>query len=171
MPPYTLRRNTRSKYLRLTIRLDGLVIVTAPTRVPLSLIERFVAERLDWIQTRLQHIQTLPKLGSGTYRTHKASALHLAQEKLNYFNQFYNFTYKTITIKNQKTRWGSCSRKGNLNFNYKIALIPERLAEYIVVHELCHIGQFNHSQKFWDLVGVAMPDYRTRREDLKKIHL
>lgn len=170
-PMYTLRRNRRSKHLRLTIKLNGEVTVTAPLKAPESLIQRFMTDRATWIQSRLDHIKTLPKLGEGTYKTHKDIALHIATARTKYFNQFYNFTYKNITIKNQKTRWGSCSKTGNLNFNYKIALLPEKLADYIVVHELCHLGEFNHSYKFWNLVAKIMPNYRELRAELKKIHL
>ena len=92
----------------------------------------------------------------------------MAQKKVLKFNKIYKFKYNKINIKNQKTRWGSCSVKGNLNFNYKIALLPEKLAEYIVVHELCHLGEFNHSYKFWKLVEKTIPDYLEIKEDLKK---
>jgi len=89
-------------------------------------------------------------------------------KKVAKFNKIYGFEYNKINIKNQKTRWGSCSKKGNLNFNYKIALLPERMAEYIVVHELCHLGEFNHSRKFWNLVAKTMPEYQEITEDLKR---
>ncbi|PIP23438.1 MAG: hypothetical protein COX90_01110 [Candidatus Nealsonbacteria bacterium CG_4_10_14_0_2_um_filter_38_17] len=73
-------------------------------------------------------------------------------------------------MKNQKTRWGSCFKKGNPNFNYKIALLSQRLADYIVVHELCHLGELNHSQKSWNLVAKAVPDYPEIRDELKNCH-
>lgn len=168
---YTLRRNRRSKHLRLTIKLDGQVTVTAPLKTPQSLIERFVEGRATWIQSRLDHIKSLPKLEQGTYKTHKALALQIATDRLEHFNKHYKLSYKNISIKNQKTRWGSCSKTGNLNFNYKIALLPKNLADYIVVHELCHLGQFNHSYKFWNLVAETIPDYKELRHQLKKIRL
>jgi hypothetical protein len=102
------------------------------------------------------------------YNNHKDQALVLVKKKLEHFNQFYGFKFNRISIKNQKTRWGSCSKKGNLNFNYKIFLLPEKLADYIIVHELCHLQEFNHSQKFWNLVGVTTPDYLSLRNELKK---
>ena len=82
------------------------------------------------------------------YLKHKEVARTLVRERLEYFNAFYGYEYKRIAIKNHKSRWGSCSKKGNLNFNYRIALLPSELADYIVVHELCHLGEFNHSPKF-----------------------
>jgi predicted metal-dependent hydrolase len=106
-------------------------------------------------------------VGKGDLEKYKNQALSLVTERLNYFNQFYNFTYGTIRIRNQKTRWGSCSKRGNLSFNYKIALLSPELADYIIVHELCHIGQFNHSQNFWNLVGRVLPNYQALRHALK----
>ncbi len=94
--------------------------------------------------------------------------MDLAQKRLEYFNKFYGFKINKINIKNQKTRWGSCSKKGNLNFNYKIALVGDGLADYIIVHELCHLKEFNHKQKFWNLVALAIPDYLAIKRELKK---
>lgn len=105
------------------------------------------------------------------YAKYKEVAREVAHKKLEEFNKIYNFKYGKISIKNQKTRWGSCSRSGNINFNYKIALLPDRLADYIIVHELCHLGEFNHSKNFWNLVEKTIPDYEQRREELKKKRL
>jgi predicted metal-dependent hydrolase len=112
-----------------------------------------------------------PKRSRKEYLEYKNQALHLVKERLEHWNKHYKFEYKKVVIRNQKTRWGSCSKTGNLSFNYKIAKIPLHLADYIVVHELCHIGQFNHSQKFWDLVGETMPDYKKMRQELKKMRV
>ncbi len=99
----------------------------------------------------------------------RQKAAELARMKLHHYNQFYNFTFKRITIRDQKSRWGSCSRNGNLSFNYRIALLPEKLGDYIIVHELCHLGQFNHSRDFWNLVAQTMSDWRVLRKELRKI--
>ena len=103
------------------------------------------------------------------YASLKKDAFRIATEKVNYWNTFYNFKFNNISIKNQKTRWGSCSRNGNLNFNYKIALLPDKLADYLVVHEISHLGQFNHSAKFWALVEQTIPDYKNIRKELKGV--
>ena len=103
------------------------------------------------------------------YKKYKDQALALAQRRLAEFNLFYGYQIGRVSIKNQKTRWGSCSKKGNINFNYRIATLPDRLADYLVVHELCHLGEFNHSQQFWDLVAKTIPDYRERRRELRAI--
>ncbi|MCX6753624.1 MAG: M48 family metallopeptidase [Candidatus Nomurabacteria bacterium] len=98
---------------------------------------------------------------------YKNQAATLVKERLEYFNTFYNYKWRNVVIRNQKTRWGSCSKKGNLNFNYKIALLSPEAADYIIVHELCHLKEFNHSERFWDLVARAIPDYKAIRSSLR----
>lgn len=90
------------------------------------------------------------------------------QEKIAYWNTFYNFKFGRISIKNTKSRWGSCSKKGNLNFNYRIVFLSPHLADYLIVHELCHLGQFDHSPKFWNLVSKTVPDHEKCRAELKR---
>lgn len=174
---YVLRMSRRSKRVRLAVHSDGRCVVSAPMRgVSQRMIEQFVWSKAEWIRERVTYFASRPPIDSvfragGTvvdYRKHKAQALVLVQERLVYFNQFYGYSWGSIVIRNQKTRWGSCSKKGNLNFNYKIALLPPAMSDYIIVHELCHLGEFNHSANFWNLVARTIPDYRTIREALKK---
>ncbi len=96
--------------------------------------------------------------------------LHI-EKRLALFNKDYGFTYRRITIRNQRTRWGSASRSGNLNFNYRMTFLPPHLSDYVIVHELCHLGEFNHSKKFWDLVARTIPDHRALRKELRTIPL
>lgn len=98
---------------------------------------------------------------------HHESARAIVYSRLAHFNLHYKFIYKVVRIKSQASRWGSCSSIGNLNFNYKIAFLPSYLADYIIVHELCHIGEFNHSRNFWNLVSETIPDYKRCRIALK----
>lgn len=107
-----------------------------------------------------------PKRKSLNYIKYKKDAATLVKERLEYFNQFYNYKYGRVAIRNQKTRWGSCSKKGNLNFNYKIVLLSPKQADYIIVHELCHLKEFNHSERFWILVAKVVPDYKEVRKSL-----
>jgi len=93
------------------------------------------------------------------------------RSRLLHFNEFYKFKINKVSIKNQKTRWGSCSKRGNLNFNYRVALLPPHLADYVIVHELCHLGEFNHSPNFWKLVAKTIPNYKAIKREFKKIRL
>lgn len=171
LPEYIIRSNPKAKHLTIRIR-DGKVMVTKPSRISISYLENFLIQKKEWIEKYVsKSLKIGPRLNKNDYKNHKIKALILAEERIKFFNQHYNFTYKKISIKDQKTRWGSCSKKGNINFNYKIALIPEYLTDYIVVHELCHLGQFNHSYKFWNLVAETVPDYIERIRELKKVNL
>lgn len=171
---YTLRRKRYAKYVRLTIEHDGTLSVTAPATYPMFLIKRFLNSRAIWIKTNLQKKKDSPTLlgikhSQVEIKDYKKQARALVEDRLSYFNQFYGFEIKRISVRNQKSRWGSCSSKGNLNFNYRLALLPPALADYIVVHELCHLREMNHSRAFWDLVGRAIPDYKNKEKMLKKI--
>lgn len=88
-------------------------------------------------------------------------------QKVEAYSAVYGFRASRISIRNPKTRWGSCSEKGNLNFSYKLLFLPDVLADYIVVHELCHLAELNHSAKFWQLVAKTLPDYKERRKALR----
>jgi predicted metal-dependent hydrolase len=176
MPTYTIRKSKRAKNLRITIRPDESVIVTVPHRMSMEKAERFVREKRTWIEGVLDRLRRrpkpayeLPKASAQGYRTHKEEALLIARERLAHWNAVYGFSWKRVTIKNTKTRWGSCSRLGNINFSYRIAFLPPHLQDYLVVHELCHLGQMNHSPKFWKLVEKTMPDYAPCRRELRRL--
>lgn len=102
------------------------------------------------------------------YREHKERARALVHERAAHFAAAYGVRYARIAIRNQKSRWGSCSEKGNLNFHYKVALLPEHLVDYVVVHEVCHLREFNHSRAFWDLVAQSVPAHVAARRELKR---
>jgi len=94
----------------------------------------------------------------------QARAKKLINERLKYYNQFYNFVYHKISIRRQKTRWGSCSSNKQLSFNYKLFFLPIELVDYVVVHELCHLKEMNHGKKFWQLVSQTIPDHKLRKK-------
>ena len=168
---YTLRRSWRSRSIRISIHGRDEVRVSAPRFVSERVIEQFVTSRKDWIERKLKELKDLPdhlfiKSSKKDLEKYKVAASRLARERIDYFNQSYGFTYKKISIRNQKTRWGSCSKTGTISFNYKIALLPPKLADYIIVHELCHLGEMNHSRRFWALVGKTIPDFVVLRKEL-----
>ena len=107
------------------------------------------------------------------YLANKEAARALVVERVGHFLAHYGARHGivvgSIAIRNQKSRWGSCSKKGNLNFNYKLAFLPADLRDYVIVHEICHIKEFNHGRGFWDLVGETMPAHRALRKRLKEV--
>jgi predicted metal-dependent hydrolase len=166
---YTLKRSDRAKTMRLAIYPDGNVVVTAPRLFGFEAIERFVAKHASWIT---RHVDK--RRGRSILRIRKAEipllkkrALALVEERCAHFAPSYAVRYGQISVRAQKSRWGSCSSNGNLSFNYKIALLPPRIADYIVVHELCHLREMNHSKDFWAYVECAFPDYKTLRKELR----
>lgn len=102
------------------------------------------------------------------YKKYKEDARGLVHEKIRELNAHYGFRVGRVAIRNTKSRWGSCSKQGNLNFNYKILFLPSHIADYIIVHELCHLKEFNHSANFWNLVAELAPNHKAIRAELKR---
>lgn len=103
------------------------------------------------------------------YIQNREVARKLINTKLKHFAPLCGVSYKKVSIRNQKSRWGSCSSRGNLNFNYRLIFLPEPLCDYVIVHELCHLKEMNHGPAFWAEVEKVMPDYEARVIELKKI--
>ncbi|MBI5411659.1 M48 family metallopeptidase [Candidatus Peregrinibacteria bacterium] len=103
-------------------------------------------------------------------RFFKKKAGEVIHDRLSHFNDFYHFEYRRVTLRDQKTRWGSCSRDGNLNFNWRLILAPIEVIDYVVVHELCHLREMNHSTRFWALVVQTLPDYKQWRKWIRDHH-
>ncbi len=116
---------------------------------------------MTWWQRKKRTLLKRKRVSSVTkhYTEHKETARELVLARLNHFNQHYGLEWKRVAIRNQRSRWGSCSSLKNLNFNYKIVFLPESLQDYIIVHELCHLAHLNHGQPFWDLVAEKVPEY------------
>ncbi len=111
-------------------------------------------------QAETKRLETLEK-------RYRSAARTQFEQRCAYYRQFTGGSYTSITVRNQKTRWGSCSSSGTLSFNYRLIFAPPAVLDYVVVHELCHLTHMNHSRAFWDKVGAVMPDYKARRQWLK----
>ncbi|MDB5225166.1 MAG: putative metal-dependent hydrolase [Candidatus Adlerbacteria bacterium] len=109
----------------------------------------------------------LRRRNSKHYAAHKEAARALVHTRLAHYNRYYNHTLRRVFIKNSKSRWGSCSSKGNLNFSYKLLFLPPEVADYVIVHELCHLREFNHGPHFWALVAQACPEHKALRQRLR----
>jgi predicted metal-dependent hydrolase len=166
---YELKKSKRAKNLRIAVYPGGKVTVTAPHRMRESVAHKFVRVKFDWILTKCTVFppiknKDIAETSRLHYLNNKKAALHLVQKNIVLLNMAYGFEYNVISIKNHKTKWGSCSAKKNLNFNYKIVFLPRELQEYIIVHELCHLKEMNHSKHFWALVAQTIPDYKKRKK-------
>ncbi len=173
---YVLRISKKAKRMRLAVYRGGDFVVTVPRRIDESFIEKVLLKKARWIIKKIEYLQKFaPLISTKTsrlhYEAHRKKSLEFTKERVIHWNQFYGFDYQKISVKNQRTRWGSCSKKGNLSFNYKIAMLPPALSDYIIVHELCHLRAFNHSQNFWNLVMQTTPQYKQIRKELKLMSL
>ncbi|MEI7741119.1 MAG: SprT family zinc-dependent metalloprotease [bacterium] len=162
-----------SRSLRLRIRDDGTVLFSMPMRASLRAAEDFIQSKAELILNALEKYRAR---GGKTrtekqtdYKLHHKRALAIACERVAYFAPQLGVAYKKISVRNQSTRWGSCSRTGTLCFHYKIAIMPPPVADYLVIHELCHLLEFNHSPRFWAHVERFSPDARQHRKYLRNI--
>ena len=170
MIPYTLVRSAR-KTISIVVKPNGEVEVRCPKRCAKRDVEAFVLSREAWIRKHLETISQRPKapvLSEAERKSLAAKAAEILPEKVHCFANQMGVSYGRITIRSQRTRWGSCSVKGNLNFNCLLMLCPEEVQDYVVVHELCHRKEMNHSSAFWAEVERYCPDHRIHRKWLKE---
>ena len=163
---YQIIRSAR-KTLALEIRPDGTVLVRAPQRLSDRKVREFITAREDWLRAHLKKYENRPSLPRLTGQELQALAEQAKRElkaRADFFAPQVGVTFGRITIRAQRTRWGSCSSQGNLNFNCLLMLAPEAVRDYVVVHELCHRKEMNHSARFWAEVERILPDYRARRQ-------
>jgi predicted metal-dependent hydrolase len=171
---YTIRESARAKRIRIAVYRSGEVVLVKPKGTSNRLAMAFFESKKDWVHAKLQEMPLEKNLDlhsdSGYhYLLHKPSARTCAEEKVRQWNLFYNFSFTRIEIKQMTSRWGSCSSSKTLCFNYKILFLPEELQDYLVVHELCHLAEMNHSSKFWDQVGRSLPEYKALRRALRTL--
>ena len=170
---YTIIKSFR-KSCSITVERDGTVTIRAPFFMSERKINKIIDERKEWIEKaqkriaiRTEKLNSLTPITSDEIDSLKAAAKPVIEEKVRLFADKIGVKYGKITIRSQKTRDGSCTAKGNLNFNCLIMLMPEEIIDYVIVHELCHIKQMNHSRRFWNEVESILPDYKERRKWLK----
>lgn len=168
---YNLIRAKR-KTMSLNVSEDGIVTVRAPYRMAAANADAFVEEHGAWIRRQLAVSENVRRIRPSYTEKERDDGKKRARaaiaEKCRFYAAWMGVTYGTISIREQKTRWGSCSSKGNLNFNWKLILMPEEILDYVVVHELAHRREMNHGPAFWKIVESVLPDYRVRKEWLKK---
>lgn len=170
---------SRRRTLGLEVRADGRVILRAPKGLSNQAVMDFVKERQAWIvqkwfeteRIRRQKAERPPRdyeQNPALEAQHRKEARRRITERAAYFAEKMGVDYGRIAIKAAKTRWGSCSARGNLNFHWKLILMPPAILDYVVVHELAHRIEMNHSPRFWTQVERILPDYRERRRWLKE---
>lgn len=171
---YTHRHPKGTRQMVITVRSNATVVVSTPRWYGIKFVEDVLYEKLEWILKQLEKYKESPgyrfmKTDREDYVKNREEARQIIKQKLETINKIYGFTYNKIYIRNQASRWGSCSSEGNLSFNYKIIFLPEDLANYIIAHELCHLKELNHSSRFWNLVSLAVPEYKDLIKKLRHL--
>jgi hypothetical protein len=174
-----IRNVARSKRVKVSVGSNGKIVVSKPYYLSFKLALSFLKEQEDWIELQLNKQKIFSPLlqknkqieERANYLKYKEQARKKILIRLEEINKLYGFKYKRVSVRNQKTRWGSCSGQANLNFNYKLIHLPDEGLDYILAHELCHLKEFNHGPEFWCLVAKAVPNYRYWRKKLRNIDL
>ena len=160
------------KTISLQVQKDGTVQVRAPYLMTNAAVRQFIDQHREWIE---KHVDRVEQRAAQAGPAFTGAELKAMAEEAKRFLPGLIDTYAPrlgvhptrVTVRNQRTRWGSCSSKGSLNFNCLLALAPEPVRRYVVIHELCHLKEMNHSPAFWKLVASEMPDYQNARKWLK----
>ena len=165
-------KRSKRKTLSVEVRPDGKLVIRAPYRMPDQEIRRFLKEKEKWIE---KHVLEAKEKSRQVDYFSEQEIRDLVDEACAYFPsvvhkyaEMIGVSYGRITIRNQRTRWGSCSSQGNLNFNCLLMLLSEEIREYVIVHELCHRIEMNHSPAFWKEVETYCPEYKRLRRELKE---
>ncbi len=163
---YSARRT-----IALSIKDSGLV-VKAPFGTTREKIESVVILHRSWVEKHIKaQAERNVRIGTLTderIKELKKLAKKIIPPKVEYYAKIMGLKYSRITITSAKTRFGSCSSKGNLSFSYRLMLYPEAAIDYVIVHELAHLVEMNHSDRFYRIVASVMPDYKARQKILKK---
>ncbi len=174
--PYQIIKSRR-KSVGIEVKPGGKIIVRAPKYLPAYEIKAILSKKSDWLLSTYQMQKDKPDVNIEATKDpqilflekqYKKAASEYFAKRVDYYIEKTGGTYTHITIRDQKTRWGSCSSKGTLSFNWRLMLAPPRVLDYVVVHELCHLTYMNHSPNFWNKVAEIIPDYKTYRDWLKK---
>ena len=167
------------KTIAIQVTREGQVLVRSPKSCTRSYIGTFVSQNENWVLKHLSRIKETesqkekagicpqPPLSEKDRARYMKIARDIFARKTEYYARIMDISYGRISIREQKTRWGSCSSKGNLNFNWRLILAPEEVLDYVVVHELAHRREMNHSKAFYAIVESVLPDYRSARKWLR----
>ncbi len=166
---------SKRKSIAIQLKEPGVITVRAPYRMNKADIMAFVESKMDWIE---KHMAELELRQREAEKVKPLSELELDElfesakwtipSRVRYYAPIVGVDYGRITIRRQKSRWGSCSSKGNLNFNLALMRAPIEVLDYVVIHELCHRLEMNHSARFWAEVKRVMPDYEIQEKWLKE---
>jgi len=175
LPAQILYSNRRS--ISITVNPGGQIIIRAPKAMPQTTIMSSIIGKSRWILSAYEKQKNTPPpppdkpkdaATLALEKRYRMAAREYIPKRVAHYQELTGGHYEKICIRDQQTRWGSCSSKGTLSFNYRLMLAPPRVLDYVVVHELCHLTHMNHSKEFWKMVESILPDYRIYRKWLKE---
>lgn len=168
---YEIYRQKR-KTIAMSFSDEGTLIIKMPKSCKMDQVYKFMKLKQNWI---LEHYIRIMKrlekrqiITEKQYKDYLKSAATILNEKVQYYSKIIGVSYNHVTIRNQKTRWGSCSSKGNINLNWKLILMPDEIQDYVIIHELCHLIEMNHSPRFWRHVHKFCNNYQNCRMWLRE---
>ena len=161
------KKNKKAKRLSISIKDLSIINVSVPLYISFDIAEEFVYTKSAWITKNLKVLKNKTKLNN----TNKELAREILNKRLDYLCEKYNFSYSKLSIRNQKTRWGSCSSKNNISLNAKLIQLPKQLIDYVILHELVHTNIKNHSKEFWDTLDLYVSNSKSIGKKLKKYSL
>lgn len=170
--PVLFESSKRAKRLIVTVHPNNGIRVAIPRGVSFAQGENFVCEKIEWIEKQMARMERAEqKYGKALSEIDMPAARRKLEKRISDLAAKHGFTYDRVTIRNQKTRWGSCSAKDNISLNYKLAMLPDELCDYVILHELVHTRVRNHSREFWDELGKYVEDPKKRAAELRKYGL
>ena len=168
-------QKSRRRSMSIQVADDRKIIVKVPLGTPTFVAENFIREKKDWITKQLEKVEKQSELADSmgplteeNIRQIKKKARVVIPQRVEYYAKLAGISYNRIFIRLQKSRWGSCSVDGNLNFNCLLVLMPAEILDSVVVHELCHRHHMNHSREFYEEVLRIFPDYKRCNKWLKQ---
>ena len=169
--PILLERSIKAKRLSISINPLRLVRVTIPKHIPFNIAENFVKDKYSWIKKNLRKMKDIIIINNLDNDFDVVDAKLYLIKRINFLSNKYGFSYRKLYIKNQKTRWGSCTIKNNINLNINLVSLPEELSDYVIMHELVHTKIKNHGTEFWKMLNKYVDNARLIDKKLKNFHL
>jgi predicted metal-dependent hydrolase len=171
--PVIFTRSPRARRLSITVKPDQTVKVTIPQKVSLTAAVKFLQSKIPWVKKNLDKLQKLRQNDprQNLIPVNKKEAKTILTNRINLLAQKYKFSYNKLYIRNQKTRWGSCSSKNNISLNMNLIRLPQKLQDYVILHELVHTKHKNHSKKFWKEMDRYVGDGKRLRKEMKKYRI
>ena len=160
-------KNNRAKRIVISVKPE-FVRVTVPRRQTLKNAQKFVDAKINWIKKHSNNMKVLTEKSKELPKIDREEARENLEKRLSELAEQHNFQYNRVSIRSQRTRWGSCSSKDNISLNMKLLHLPQQLIDYILLHELVHTRVKNHSKDFWNELETVVPNARTVDEQLRE---